>query len=360
MAVLTEGQIIGRARSTASSKSITDLSSIQNLNLWGQNLTDVSALRRVQNIEVLSLAINSISSLAPFRDLPKLTELYLRRNNVSDFRELNHLRNLSNLRVLWLNENPVAQSPNYRLEVIRALPQLRKLDDRDITQQERNEAGVRLQTSNNDEASVSTGHDRTATSLAPIEEEQTPSVPATRPTWKGSMPRVAPETTSQADFNASTLGVQGNSASYTSRPRQEQHLQGPGLEIVSTRHCTPDGRIRHRPHLASNDTLAQQPQQPALSPSRPPPTPRLDALRGPNSGKEGSKRRASWLTNAGESGAIKERIRAVAMEPQDDNLLKGKTNNVLFAVLSLLKELDAPSLYVVGHELNRAIEERGM
>ena len=44
---------------------------------------------------------------------------------------------LPNLRVLWLMENPCANIDNYRLIVIKALPNLVKLDNANISQEER-------------------------------------------------------------------------------------------------------------------------------------------------------------------------------------------------------------------------------
>jgi len=55
---------------------------VRNLNLWGTDLTDVSILSRMLNVEVLSLSVNKISSLRDFAACPKLQELYLRKNEV--------------------------------------------------------------------------------------------------------------------------------------------------------------------------------------------------------------------------------------------------------------------------------------
>lgn len=63
-----------------------------------------------------------------------------RRNNVSELEEILHLKNLKNLQVLWLSENPVAKNPSYRFFCIKNLPSLIKLDDKNITLEERQEA----------------------------------------------------------------------------------------------------------------------------------------------------------------------------------------------------------------------------
>jgi Leucine-rich repeat (LRR) protein len=68
-----------------------NLKMLKNLNLWGNDLDDVSLLRDMVNIEVLSLSINCISSLRDFSNCMKLQELYLRRNNISDLGEIRHI-----------------------------------------------------------------------------------------------------------------------------------------------------------------------------------------------------------------------------------------------------------------------------
>lgn len=52
-----------------------------------------------------------------------------------------YLKNLKQLRVLWLNENPCANNePHYRHKVLAVLQQLKKLDDSDVTPDELHQA----------------------------------------------------------------------------------------------------------------------------------------------------------------------------------------------------------------------------
>jgi cilla- and flagella-associated protein len=60
------------------------LSDVVNLNLWAHDLTDVSILSAMPNVEVLSLSMNQITSLRDFSGCGKLRELYLRRNKVGN------------------------------------------------------------------------------------------------------------------------------------------------------------------------------------------------------------------------------------------------------------------------------------
>ena len=113
------------------------LHNIKNLNLWGNDLEDLSLIEKMPNLEVISLSVNRISSLRDFSKCFKLQELYLRKNNISDIREIRHLVNLPTLKVLWLHDNPCAQIENYREITIKYLPHLMKLDNNPVTPEER-------------------------------------------------------------------------------------------------------------------------------------------------------------------------------------------------------------------------------
>eukprot|EP01012_Entosiphon_sulcatum_P065393 TRINITY_DN94335_c0_g1_i1.p1 TRINITY_DN94335_c0_g1~~TRINITY_DN94335_c0_g1_i1.p1 ORF type:complete len:282 (+),score=41.89 TRINITY_DN94335_c0_g1_i1:33-848(+) len=116
---------------------VDNLRYVKNLNLWGNDLSDVSLLREMVNVEVLSLSVNKISTLKDFANCLKLQELYLRKNQIRDLEEVNWLKNLPVLKILWLCDNPCAESPLYRPYIIRALPHLEKLDNVDVSPQER-------------------------------------------------------------------------------------------------------------------------------------------------------------------------------------------------------------------------------
>ncbi|XP_036671000.3 protein tilB isoform X3 [Drosophila suzukii] len=135
MSRLTEEMVIARAKQS-------DLALIKKLNCWGSDLSDVSIIKRMRGVEVLALSVNKISTLSPFEDCNKLQELYLRKNNISDINEIAYLQNLPALRYLWLEENPCCDraGANYRALVLRALPNLKKLDNVEVTQEELDDA----------------------------------------------------------------------------------------------------------------------------------------------------------------------------------------------------------------------------
>ena len=114
---------------------------IQKLNLWGNDLHDVSILKNLQSLEVLALTVNQITTMKDFSNLYNLRELYLRRNYIPpDLMELRYLSGLKNLKVLNLGENPMSAEhggiPFYRSVVLKHLPWLEKLDDTPVTYEE--------------------------------------------------------------------------------------------------------------------------------------------------------------------------------------------------------------------------------
>lgn len=135
MTRLTEEMVIARSRQS-------DLSSIKKLNCWGSDLSDVSIIKRMRGVEVLALSVNKITNLQDFEDCHNLQELYLRKNNIQDINQIAYLQSLPNLKYLWLEENPCCDSVgrNYRAVVLRALPNLKKLDNVDVTPEEVQEA----------------------------------------------------------------------------------------------------------------------------------------------------------------------------------------------------------------------------
>jgi hypothetical protein len=65
MVKLSEEMIIARTR-------VSDMAHVKKLNCWGADLTDVSVLRKLQNVEVLSLSVNGITTLADVQDCKNL------------------------------------------------------------------------------------------------------------------------------------------------------------------------------------------------------------------------------------------------------------------------------------------------
>lgn len=128
---LTRQMVLSRAKAS-------ELHSVKKLNCWGSRLTDISICREMPSLEVITLSVNSVSTLEPVSRCQQLSELYLRRNRIASLSELSHLKGLPRLRVLWLAENPCcgADPHLYRMTVLRNLPSLQKLDNQAVTEEE--------------------------------------------------------------------------------------------------------------------------------------------------------------------------------------------------------------------------------
>lgn len=122
MTRLTEGMVIGRTKAS-------DLNNVRSLNCWGSELSDVSLVRQMTNVEVLSLSVNKITTLEDFGHCPNLVELYVRKNMIKDLSEIIYLQELPKLKNLWLEDNPCAAGDRYRVTVLKYLPNLKKLDN---------------------------------------------------------------------------------------------------------------------------------------------------------------------------------------------------------------------------------------
>ncbi|KAG5492752.1 hypothetical protein JKF63_01332 [Porcisia hertigi] len=119
---------------------VDDIRRVRKLNVCASQIQDIGVLRQAASLEVLSMSLNEISDLGALSNCRRLAEVYLRRNLISDINQVLHFSRLPSLEVLNLSENPICRDPNYRRFVVAAIPSLERLDDRDITDEERDNA----------------------------------------------------------------------------------------------------------------------------------------------------------------------------------------------------------------------------
>lgn len=119
---------------------VSSLSEVKSISFWGADIEDISIVAKMPNLESASLSANNITTLQPFASCPNLKEIFVRRNKIASLSEVDCLKGLTQLRVLWLSDNPITQVDGYRDYVIRTLPQITKLDEDDITQEQRAKA----------------------------------------------------------------------------------------------------------------------------------------------------------------------------------------------------------------------------
>ena len=114
-----------------------DITKVVKLNLWGLEINNIEIIKRMPNLKVVSLTLNKVDTLEPFSYCPLIQEIYLRKNQIQSLAELQYLQKLPNLKVLWLLDNPCTQVEDYRTKVLSILPNLYKLDEDNVTSEER-------------------------------------------------------------------------------------------------------------------------------------------------------------------------------------------------------------------------------
>ena len=117
---------------------------VKKLNVCGVQLDDIGVIEQFPNLEVCSFSVNKITDLDSFRHCPRLSEVYLRKNLISDLRQVAYLGHLPSLHMLGLSENPISELPEYRAFVIAACSKLQRLDDQDVTSFERETAETKF------------------------------------------------------------------------------------------------------------------------------------------------------------------------------------------------------------------------
>lgn len=117
------------------------LRNLKILSLGRNNIKRIEKLDDVsQTLEELWISYNSIERLDGFQNMRALRVLYLSNNNIKNFDELKKLNDVPKLEELLLIGNPIYNDlteAQWRREVIRRLPKLKKLDAVIISDQER-------------------------------------------------------------------------------------------------------------------------------------------------------------------------------------------------------------------------------
>ena len=124
--MLTEEMILSKYQNYSS------ILEIKKLYINKEEIEDISIISKMENLEILSLSSNNISSLYPLSKCINLREIYLRNNNINSFEELYHLKNLPKLIGLWIEGNPISKNISYIERVSHILPQLQNLDNNNI------------------------------------------------------------------------------------------------------------------------------------------------------------------------------------------------------------------------------------
>jgi len=99
------------------------------------DFAQLSACMKLKTLSVRESGIRSISNVTPESSC-ELTTLLVNGNRIGTFQEMEKLGFLQSLDELGLDKQMISRKQWYRQKVIRRLPNLMKLDDKDITEEE--------------------------------------------------------------------------------------------------------------------------------------------------------------------------------------------------------------------------------
>ncbi|NWI98244.1 LRC49 protein, partial [Crypturellus undulatus] len=123
-------------------ENINHLGELRVLNLARNLLTIVENINGLDSLTELNLRHNQVCSIKDVDTLPCLQRLFLSFNNISSFEDILCLADSSSLSDITLDGNPIAQETWYKHTVLHHMMQLRQLDMKRITEEERRMASV--------------------------------------------------------------------------------------------------------------------------------------------------------------------------------------------------------------------------
>ncbi|KAG9489449.1 hypothetical protein GDO78_005425 [Eleutherodactylus coqui] len=123
-------------------ENIGHLGDLRVLNLARNQICQVENLNGLDSLIELNLRHNNISTVRDVDTLPSLQLLYLSFNNISRLHDILCLADSTSLSDVTLDGNPIAQESWYRQTILGHMLQLRQLDMKRITEEERRTASV--------------------------------------------------------------------------------------------------------------------------------------------------------------------------------------------------------------------------
>ncbi|KAL7980341.1 hypothetical protein Chor_014670 [Crotalus horridus] len=125
-------------------ENLSHLRDLRMLNLARNCLTHVGNLSGLDSLLELNLRYNKIRLVKDVDTLPSLQRLFLSFNNVSCVEDILCLADSTSISELTLDGNPIAQEACYKPTILHHMMQLRQLDMKKITEEERRLASVAL------------------------------------------------------------------------------------------------------------------------------------------------------------------------------------------------------------------------
>ncbi|XP_060062567.1 leucine-rich repeat-containing protein 49-like [Ylistrum balloti] len=118
-------------------ENLSHLSELRVLNLAGNQITFVDNLAGLDSLAELNLRRNRIRTVVDVDNLPSLQRLFLSFNDISSFEDIACLGDSNSLSEITLDGNPITQEQYYKQIVLRHMQQLKQLDMKRVTEEER-------------------------------------------------------------------------------------------------------------------------------------------------------------------------------------------------------------------------------
>ncbi|XP_051898656.1 leucine-rich repeat-containing protein 49 isoform X3 [Pristis pectinata] len=123
-------------------ENINHLTELRVLNLAGNLIVHAENMNGLDSLTELNLRRNRIETVRDADTLPCLQRFFLSFNNISRFENIACLADSLSLSEVTLDGNPIAQESWYKHTILQHMVQLRQLDMKKITEEERRMASV--------------------------------------------------------------------------------------------------------------------------------------------------------------------------------------------------------------------------
>ncbi len=109
---------------------IESFKNLEKLNMSYCKLFSLKNLPMLPNLIKIELNDNNLSEkdLVKLLQFPKLSEIYIANNLIKSFEELKQLKNMRELHLIDLSDNPICQNKDYREKMFEIFPRLLFLD----------------------------------------------------------------------------------------------------------------------------------------------------------------------------------------------------------------------------------------